>query len=231
MYGMGFSVAPTRVIYDEKLFCTQLSELLFLLNVTSRAIFVGHSMGAGISATFAATFPERVSALVLLAPVGLPILMPFYARYYIPIFSEILANFIFPIVVPDRHVTGFEGDLTSSQELISRMRNNRLYQIAHNPGYMNSIMSVIREYPLDNLSEYYKKIGTLPFPVKCLWGLKDETTPAENIPLLRRYIPQVELASYADIGHCLPLQFPKITVDAVNAYKNGVPLLYDEEFL
>jgi pimeloyl-ACP methyl ester carboxylesterase len=48
MYGMGWSSSPSNVKYNEKLFVSQLAEVLYGLNVTETFILVGHSMGGGM---------------------------------------------------------------------------------------------------------------------------------------------------------------------------------------
>ncbi|KAI1481654.1 alpha/beta-hydrolase [Daldinia eschscholtzii] len=75
LFGRGFSDAPGDVPYDTRLFVTQI-----LLVLASSPLpwtgnnglnIVGYSLGGGIAANFAATFPHMVESLVLLAPAGL----------------------------------------------------------------------------------------------------------------------------------------------------------------
>ncbi|CAJ2501735.1 Uu.00g045880.m01.CDS01 [Anthostomella pinea] len=75
LFGRGYSDAPGDLPYDTRLFTTQI--LLALasspLPWTGDAGFslVGYSLGGGIAANFAATFPRMVASLLLLAPAGL----------------------------------------------------------------------------------------------------------------------------------------------------------------
>ncbi|KAI0135465.1 alpha/beta-hydrolase [Daldinia grandis] len=75
LFGRGFSDAPADVPYDTRLFITQI-----LLVLASSPLpwtgenglsIIGYSLGGGIAANFAATFPHMVESLVLLAPAGL----------------------------------------------------------------------------------------------------------------------------------------------------------------
>ncbi|KAI8966029.1 alpha/beta-hydrolase [Daldinia sp. FL1419] len=75
LFGRGFSDAPADVPYDTRLFVSQI-----LLVLASSPLpwtgenglsIIGYSLGGGIAANFAATFPHMVESLVLLAPAGL----------------------------------------------------------------------------------------------------------------------------------------------------------------
>ncbi|XXG94602.1 hypothetical protein Hte_000859 [Hypoxylon texense] len=75
LFGRGYSDAPGDLPYDTRLFVTQI-----LLVLASSPLswtgnnglnVVGYSLGGGIAANFAATFPDMVETLILLAPAGL----------------------------------------------------------------------------------------------------------------------------------------------------------------
>ncbi|KAI0394030.1 alpha/beta-hydrolase [Xylariaceae sp. FL0594] len=76
LFGRGYSDAPGDLPYDTRLFVTQA-----LLALASSPLawtgegaglgVVGYSLGGGIAASFAATFPHLVETLVLLAPAGM----------------------------------------------------------------------------------------------------------------------------------------------------------------
>lgn len=75
LFGRGFSAGVGDLPYDTRLFVTQV--LLVLASSplpwtgTDGFHMVGYSLGGGIAANFAATFPHVVASLVLLAPAGL----------------------------------------------------------------------------------------------------------------------------------------------------------------
>src|SRR5512147_1084673 len=69
LFGRGFSDRPdTR--YGIDLFVRQLGDLLDALRLTPPLSLVGLSTGGPITASFTTRFPERVSKLVLIDPVG-----------------------------------------------------------------------------------------------------------------------------------------------------------------
>ncbi|KAI0176232.1 alpha/beta-hydrolase [Hypoxylon sp. FL1284] len=75
LFGRGFTDAPGDVPYDTRLFVSQILLVLASspLAWTGRngLSVVGYSLGGGIAANFAATFPDMVETLILLAPAGL----------------------------------------------------------------------------------------------------------------------------------------------------------------
>ncbi|KAI0970233.1 Alpha/Beta hydrolase protein [Xylaria arbuscula] len=75
LFGRGYSDAPGDLPYDTRLFVSQILLVLASspLAWTGRDAFslIGYSLGGGIAVNFAATFPDMVATLVLLAPAGL----------------------------------------------------------------------------------------------------------------------------------------------------------------
>lgn len=75
LFGRGFSDAPGDLPYDTRLFVTQMLLVLASspLAWTGNDAFtlIGYSLGGGIGANFAATYPHMVETLILLSPSGL----------------------------------------------------------------------------------------------------------------------------------------------------------------
>ncbi|KAL7629392.1 hypothetical protein AAE478_000912 [Parahypoxylon ruwenzoriense] len=75
IFGRGFSDAPGDVPYDTRLFVTQILLVLASSSLSwtgdNGLNVIGYSLGGGIAANFAATFPAMVESLILLAPAGL----------------------------------------------------------------------------------------------------------------------------------------------------------------
>ncbi|KAH9999579.1 alpha/beta-hydrolase [Xylariaceae sp. FL0662B] len=75
LFGRGYTDAPGDLPYDTRLYVTQI--LLVLASSplcwtgNNGLSVIGYSLGGGIAANFAATFPHMVESLILLAPAGL----------------------------------------------------------------------------------------------------------------------------------------------------------------
>lgn len=68
LWGMGFSGRDDDMAYGIDLWADQLRATMDALGL-ERATIAGHSLGGAVAATFAASHPERVERLVLVAPV------------------------------------------------------------------------------------------------------------------------------------------------------------------
>ena len=66
-YGRGFSDRP-QTTFSRDLYVRQLKDLLDSLSITAPVTLVGPSFGGAISVQFAALYPQRVRALVLVSP-------------------------------------------------------------------------------------------------------------------------------------------------------------------
>ncbi|KAI0523746.1 Alpha/Beta hydrolase protein [Xylaria bambusicola] len=75
LFGRGYSDAPGDLPYDTRLFVSQILLVLASspLSWTGNNAFslIGYSLGGGIAVNFAATFPDMVESLILLAPAGM----------------------------------------------------------------------------------------------------------------------------------------------------------------
>ncbi|KAI8632366.1 Alpha/Beta hydrolase protein [Xylariaceae sp. FL1651] len=75
LFGRGFSDTPGDLPHDTRLFLTEILLVLASSPLSwtgnNALSIIGYSLGGGIAANFAATFPDMVESLVFLAPSGL----------------------------------------------------------------------------------------------------------------------------------------------------------------
>ena len=62
-----------------------------------------------IATAFASIHPSKVSSLVLIAPAGLPVPIPWYAKHRIPLLSDVIGHLFFGKIIQTRAAQGFEG--------------------------------------------------------------------------------------------------------------------------
>jgi len=85
LFGRGHSSAP-NAIYSEQFFANQTYFLIQsledknLISKNQKFHYFGHSLGGGIAVQYASQFPERIQTLMLMAPAGLPMEIPFTAK-------------------------------------------------------------------------------------------------------------------------------------------------------
>ena len=145
-------------------------------------ILVGHSMGGAISAATAAAEPEKVVALVLVAPAGIDValggIMDTMSRRrsaLIGMWEAARAS-----VTPMHDPAWFE-------EPPDRAR----YDPALDPAFRASTARALRDFQFEGLGEVYRKLG---LPVLLVWGTADPVVPADVADSLAKYLPCHQLA-------------------------------------
>ena len=166
-------------------------EALDALGVEKFAL-VGNSFGGGVAAWIAATAPERVTALVLMAPGGmqpagmtlgeLPYgLQLIFKAMREGVDRELMAEFVDAMCVNKSLVT----DELIDQRLEAAVRNNPEWEGPPNIG---------------DLTELVPHIAA---PTQLLWGKQDQFVPTSWALNWLEKIPQSELHILPDCGHWL----------------------------
>lgn len=82
LYGLGGSDSPD-ITFNIGLYTSQLNELLIYLQneiKSDKIILGGTSMGGGIVSHYASLFHHKISKLILMAPFGVKVIIPFYQK-------------------------------------------------------------------------------------------------------------------------------------------------------
>jgi pimeloyl-ACP methyl ester carboxylesterase len=212
LFGRGFSDRPeTR--YNIDLFVRQLGDLLDALGFTRPVTLVGLSTGGPITATFTVRFPERVSKLVLIDPVGgesfalarvLKVAaLPFLGEAIIGLLgSKGMAR----ISASDLSIRRF------ADQLLSRYITSMQYK-----GFKRAILSTIRNNMLGSFRDVYEQIAKMDKPVLLFWGDHDHTVPFRHSNALRNMLPNAHFHAIENCGHIPHFEKP----DEVN------PILFE----
>jgi pimeloyl-ACP methyl ester carboxylesterase len=195
LFGRGFSDRP-NMEYNIDLFVRQLGELLDALRFSRPVSLVGLSTGGPITAAFTARFPERVSRLILIDPIGakpLPF-MPFLRVAAMPNLGEAILNLVRSEGMPMKIASLFNRELV--EEFQSRYIVSMQYK-----GFRRAILSTIRSGMLDSFLDVYECIGRMGKPVLLFWGRNDPTVPLKHSDILRRAMPQTEFHVIENCGH------------------------------
>ena len=154
----------------------------FLDRYTSgTVVLVGHSMGGELAASVALSFPDRVGALVLIAPSGLNPgigqireIMGERGQNAIG-WWESARSFVTPIHDPDW--------LQEPTEL-------EAYNPVVDPAYRMSSSRVIRDFDFGGIGE---RFGAVTQPTLVIWGRLDPVIPFETSTRLQLLIPCVRV--------------------------------------
>jgi len=207
LYGRGFSDRP-RVRHDRGLYNRMLSEFLDAVELDEPVTMVGNSMGGGVVTDFAAHHPGQVRALLLVVPAGLRLGRPMSLGWLgVPIIGDLIWRWVGPGLASS----------TSKVRAVRDMVNSAVRQQAKIPGYYPSLLSTLRNYPMDGLQESFEAVGVQGTPVTALFGADDALIPLEAATILQDAIPKAEVQIIDDQGHDLALDCPELVLDALQA--------------
>lgn len=218
LFGRGYSDAAFPC--DLELFTGQLSELLFslqpILGPGPYDIF-GTSMGGAIAVHFTHLYPQHVRQLVLLAPAGLPVHVPFTALLgKLPLIGDIFMPLLGPISLKTHARKGHaHPDDPALKPIFAAMGRRLMRQTKLNPGFFPALLSTLRNFPLNELEWAYESIGKTrrEGTVLVVWGDKDEVTPFTHagrvLEMLEDGRKKVELLVLTDCGHVDALEVPR----------------------
>ena len=196
LFGRGLSDRPAAR-YNIDLFVRQLADLLDALRVSKPVNLVGLSTGGPIAATFTARFPQRVSRLVLIDPVGAG---PFALSRILkvaamPLVGEAIIGMLGSVSMVRNLASGF-----FNEEHIENFQAKYIVQMQYK-GFKRAILSTIRNNMLGSFLDIYERIGKLDKPVLLFWGRKDATVPFKHSHVLRAAMPNVQFHAIENSGH------------------------------
>jgi len=186
-FGRGFSDRP-NINYDQALYIRELLGLLESFGINKPVSLVGYSMGGGIVVSFAAHHPERVKQLILIAPAGY---VPQYSGLASLVLIPGLGDWLMTMVGKKTVMEAIRKEVkdgTAMPNMVEKFEEQFKYK-----GYLHSILSTMRHYPMNDLSEVYEKVGKLGIPTTAIWGTKDSTVPFEGASKVKAAIPQVKI--------------------------------------
>jgi pimeloyl-ACP methyl ester carboxylesterase len=201
LYGRGWSDRPD-VRYDRDLFAGELGELMDALHMPKASV-VGLSMGGAVVGRFAATHPERVRSLVLLAPLNQP--------HDISVMGwPGLGNWLFRSWYLPALAASQNEDFAHP---VPGWRDRFLTQMRYN-GFGDAILSTIRNTATQSSIPDFEAVGKAGLPVELVWGERDDTVPFAEHVAVQRAIPQAQFVPLPGLGHMSVVEAP----DAVSPH-------------
>jgi pimeloyl-ACP methyl ester carboxylesterase len=198
LVGTGYSARPNALDCSCRACAERVFEFLDQESIGSVDL-VGTSHGGGVAVMMAATRPERIKRLVLVAPVN-----PWskHGLWITKILATRFGRF------------GFEK-LTPALEAMSQTWVNRLYgdpkrispgtvegyrAPASLPGSWSYGLDIIKHWHSDllQLADDYTRITQ---PTLLMWGDKDVAVYSSSAKEVKRRIPHAELKMFAGVGH------------------------------
>ena len=203
-YGYSERDAQTGLTASDQV--AMLRGLLARLGV-EHATFLGHSMGGGVVQRFAATYPEMVDALVLVASVAgderARVMMPprWVTRALAPSIAALVASRMLAAAY-------FDPNMPTDEVREEYMRPIRIR------GSMDEFSAIMasagKDEPFDR--------ARLTMPVLILAGAHDKLVPVAAAQHLREQIPQARLTVIDRAGHMLLEEQPQECARAIEEF-------------
>jgi pimeloyl-ACP methyl ester carboxylesterase len=186
-----------------------------------RAAVAGNSLGGGLALMLARDYPERISALVLLAPAAALTRVPWiFYPLRPPVLGRLAAVLMGPWLIPlalrlayhRRELITPEvvaGYALPFRELCRRLALSRLCR-------------QLQILPLDRVKLLLQKISQ---PVSLIWGQEDRILPAPQAFWIKEQLPQAEFHLLPGVGHApqeeTPAAVNKIIIDFLTRSLNN----------
>lgn len=199
LYGRGYS-DRVRGVQDRAFFMQQLADLLADQDLGDNITLIGYSMGGAIAAIFAASQPDRIRHLILLAPAGMcPVgtgLIKFAARA--PIIGTWLMLSYYPSVLRKSHKT--ENTRPSSVSGLDKLKEAEL----HRRGFFPAVRASFRGLLSEDLAEDHKTLERESVPLLVIWGEADDVIPLSCADTLKQWNNKAINEVVQGAGHGLP---------------------------
>jgi pimeloyl-ACP methyl ester carboxylesterase len=166
----------------------------------SRPVLVGHSLGGWMAAEFAATYPDRLDALVLVDAAGMP-----FTHESVPDFFAVvarggraLAEMIFH--KPEVAAAYFPASQTPEEQLRAYRALTSTARIAWDRWFEDKLP---------------RRLARVTTPTLVLWGAHERLFPVEMAHKFVEALPDATLQVFDDCGHMAPFENPTTFAQAI----------------
>lgn len=171
-----------------------------------QAPIVGNSLGGNIAARVAANHGDRVTRLVTMGGVGVPL--------FSPLPSEGISRLVDFVEDPTRsRMIEWMRTMVHDPAVLTDAFVEMRWQAASAPGalegirqiYSRDMLAVLRDLMLDN-TETLAQLRRIQAPTLITWGRDDRVTPLDGFIAPMRLIRNAELHVFPDCGHWAMLE-------------------------
>jgi pimeloyl-ACP methyl ester carboxylesterase len=182
----------------------------------SRAVIVGHSFGAGVAAWLGAHHPERVSALVLVAPAAnRQAVVPFDRLLGAPVVGPLCSGamlFGVSLLIASPHTRRYMARAFAMPEEMLSDSAKRLASRATRQTFVVEQRALLRELPALEAD-----LGRITAPTTIVFGSADAMVPPRAARRLATQIPGATLMEIAGAHHVLPAEHPETLAELLVA--------------
>jgi pimeloyl-ACP methyl ester carboxylesterase len=195
--GFGHSDAPARGSLAG--YARDIAAGLECLGI-ERFNLVGHSLGGGVATALAEMMPERVGAVVLLAPVGFG-RIPLAEAASLPGIRSLVRGamplaFSSRLAISAAYLTMVSNGLAPERAIVDRVadRGGKLV-----PGVREATRATADAGRARDA--FHRRAVAYDGPVFAIWGDHDRLVPASHAKGVRAALPQAEVSVWSGMGH------------------------------
>jgi len=204
LYGRGYSDAPRRA-YTLDFYTRQLDELLAHLGIGEDITLMGYSMGGSIVTAFAASQPERVARVFLVAPAGMVMHETTLEKLCRKV--PVLGDWAHGLIMAEKMRRGLAAKQGEIAEALRLQLSRR--------GYLPAVLSSRRHALAATLEAEHRKLGREDVPVFAFFGREDQTIPMAAMGALAQWNRAARQEDIAGAGHGLPYEQPEALIEKI----------------
>jgi pimeloyl-ACP methyl ester carboxylesterase len=218
--GHGASSAP-GLRYDARFFGEWLTGLLDELGVAD-AVLTGNSLGGRISLEIALAHPDRVQALILLAPaVAFRRLRQFVP--FVRVLRPELASLPLPMTqgVAERGLRAMFAHPERLSPSAYHAAAGEFVRVYHDRAHRVAFYSALRQIYLDDAfgdEGFWARLPGLEPPALFVWGTRDRLVPAAFSRHVDAALPTATTVVLDDCGHVPQFELPGRTNELIRAF-------------
>ena len=205
--GFGLTGASPANDYSEEKDLAILTHFADKLGLEKFSI-IGHSMGGKMAWTLAASQPERVQALVLMAPDGFPEAKDIGTKpYEVPAVMGLIKYFLPKYLVRKSIEPAF-----AEADALSDARVNRYYDMLRAPGVRAAILERSNQ---TIYTDPVPRLKAIKAPTLLIWGEQDQMIPSTNAKSYANVLSNSTTVLVPKLGHLLQEEQPEKGLTAV----------------
>jgi pimeloyl-ACP methyl ester carboxylesterase len=199
--GFGLTGASPMSDYSEEndvAFLTHFADKLEIHNLS----VIGHSMGGKMAWSFAASNPERIKALVLMAPDGFPEAKDIGTKPYEMPSIMGLMNYFLPKYFVKKSLEPAFADTTALDDALL----NRYYDFLRAPGVRRAILERANQ---TIYTDPVSRLKSIIAPTLLIWGENDQMIPSSNAKNYSNLLSNSTTVIIPNLGHLLQEEQPQ----------------------
>jgi hypothetical protein len=211
--GFGLTGPSPLHDYSEASDLATLTHFVDKLGVSSFSI-IGHSMGGKMAWGLAAAAPDRVKALVLMAPDGFPAAQKIGSKpYAMPSIMGVIKFSLPKFLVRQSIEPAFFDANALSDSLV-----DRYYDMLRAPGVRAAILERSNQTIYTDPVPRLKKIKA---PTLLIWGEQDRLIPSSNAQSYADVLSASQTVLLPQLGHLIQEEQPEIGLAQVTEFLNS----------